>query len=146
MKRGCFLAPAAVLLLILNGCGKTGGGKMPTLSLESVNTTVQVNDSMRALIKFINSGATLGNGSFFSIRQRLNQTPATNPTPDTLQMPIPAFSGANSGEFRYALPWVSYLSETAHQNDTDVFKFFAVTSGNVVSDTITSPQIIILNP
>ena len=147
MKPGSLLLPVISVLLvtlIILSCNKNNSGK-PSISLESVNSTVQPNDSMRALFKF-SSGGALGNGYFYSIRTRLNQVPPTDSTSsDTIQLPIPAFSG-NSGEFRLALPWNGYLSETAGQNDSLTFKFYVVTTGNVSSDTVGSPEIIILNP
>jgi hypothetical protein len=147
MKPGSFLLPVILALLITSiilSCNKNNSGK-PSLTLESISTPVQPNDSMRALFKF-SSGGALGSGTFYSIRTRLNQVPPTDSTSmDTIPLPIPAFSG-NSGEFRLALPWNGYLSETAGQNDTLTFKFFVLTTGNVSSDTIGSPKIIILNP
>lgn len=144
MKPGSLLIPVVLIVLTVIGCKKNSGGK-PTLTLESINTTVQPNDSMRSTFKFTSGGA-LGNGTFGSIRIRLNQLPATNPSGgDTIGTPIPSFSGSN-GEFRYALPWQGYLSETAGQNDTVIFKFFVLTADSVSSDTVTSPQVVILNP
>jgi len=147
MKPGSFLLPVISALLITSiilSCNKNNSGK-PTLTLESISTPVQPNDSMRALFKF-SSGGALGGGNFYSIRTRLNQLPPTDSSGmDTIMLPIPAFSG-NSGEFRLALPWNGYLSETAGQNDSVTFKFFVQTTGNVSSDTIGSPEIIILNP
>ena len=144
MKPGSLLIPIVLIVLTVIGCSKNSGGK-PSLSLESINTTVQPNDSMRSMFKF-SSGGALGNGSFGSIRIRLNQLPATNPSGgDTILTPIPSFSGSN-GEFRYALPWQGYLSETAGQNDTVIFKFWVLTADSVSSDTVTSPKVVILNP
>lgn len=146
MKPGYFLIPVLLIALAVTfiavSCKKSGGGK-PTIKLESITTTVQPNDSMVALFKF--GGATASNGMFYSIRIRLNQAPVSNQAgPDTVPNAIPSFT-ANSGEYRYVLDWDDYLSETANQNDTMVFKFFVLTADSISSDTITSPQIIIVN-
>jgi hypothetical protein len=133
-----------LILLLIVSCHKSGSGSKPKLTLESINTTIQVDDSLRALFKFGNGG-TLPNGYFYSIRIRLNQAPPSDTAgPDTLGTPIPSFTNTANGEIRYALPWDGYLSETGFQNDTLVFKFFVVTADSVTSDTITSPQIVVL--
>ena len=91
----------------------------------------------------------MANGAFISIRNRINQTPASDASGnDTLVNPIPDLEGTSKGEFRYALQTNGYLSEstTIHQNDTIIMKFFVLTSGGVSSDTIFSPKIIVLNP
>ena len=56
MKPGSILIPVLSALLItativIVSCSKNNSGK-PFLKLESINTTVQVNDSMRATFKF----------------------------------------------------------------------------------------------
>ncbi len=148
MKPGYFLIPAflIVLALVYVSCSKGTTSKHPKITLESINTTVQPNDSMIAMFKFDNSGGTLSNGTFVSIRTRLNQAPPADSTADTLYTSIPDFNGASKGEFRYVLDWANNLSEGAHQNDTIVFKFFAFTPDTLYTDTITSPQIVIVNP
>ena len=56
MKPGSLLIPIVLIALTVIGCSKNSGGK-PSLSLESINTTVQVNDSMRSMFKFSSGGA-----------------------------------------------------------------------------------------
>ena len=146
MKPGYFLIPVLLIvltaILFAGSCTKSSGGK-PTIKLESITTTVQPNDSMIATFKF--GGASASNGYFYSIRVRLNQAPVTQMVgPDTIYNPIPSYS-ASSGQYRYVLDWDDYLSETANQNDTMVFKFFVLTADSISSDTITSPQIVIIN-
>jgi hypothetical protein len=144
MKPGHILISTALIILVIGSCKKSGSGSKPKLTLESINTTVQVNDSLRALFKFSNGGG-LNNGTFYSIRIRLNQAPPSDTAgPDTLPTPVPSFSGGNSGEFRYVLAWNGYLSETGFENDTMIFKFFVLTADSISSDTITSPQIVVL--
>jgi len=147
MKPGYFLLPVVFVLLGVWSCKKNNTGTHPKISLESINTKIQPNDSMIAVLKFDNSGGTLGTGTFYSIRIRLNQTPPfILAGPDTLSTYIPDFGGAGQGEFRYVLDWNDYLSASGHTNDTLQFKFFAITPDSVSTDTITSPQIIVLNP
>lgn len=148
MKPGSLLIPIISALLISStlvvvSCSKNNSGK-PTLSLESISRTVAVNDSMRAMFKFT-AGKLLSNGTFWSIRIRTNQDQLSidSSGTDTLSWQIPSFS-ASSGEMRYSLPWYGYLAESAMENDTFVFKFFVQTSDSVSSDTVTSPQVVVL--
>jgi len=147
MKPGSLLIPALSALLITStivivSCSKNSSCES-SLKLESISTIVQVNDSMRASFKFTGCKA-LSNGTFWSIRTRINQLPPTDSSgEDTLSLQIPAFS-ANSGEITFSLPWQGYLSETATENDTFVFKFFVHTPDSLSSDTVTSPQIVVL--
>ncbi|HEV2354913.1 MAG TPA: hypothetical protein VGR89_11750 [Puia sp.] len=148
MKPGSFLIPALLLALIVTAvavvsCSKNSSGK-PTLKLESISSPVQVNDSMRAHFRFT-GGTAISNGYFWSIRHRLNILQATDTAgADTVSFQLPTFS-SNTGEIYFSLPWQGYLNETATQNDTMVFKFFVQTADSTqTSDTIASPQIIIL--
>lgn len=148
MKPGSFLIPVVLLALIATvfielSCNKTNSNK-PTLKLESISSPVQVNDSMRAHFKFT-GGSSISNGFFWSIRHRINQLQATDTSGgDTVTFQLPTFSG-NSGEIYFSLPWQGYLNETATENDTMVFKFFVQTADSTLfSDTVTSPQVIIL--
>jgi hypothetical protein len=148
MKPGSFLIPAVLLALITTtlvvvSCSKNNSGK-PTLSLVSINTTVQVNDSLRVTFKFT-GGASINNGLLWSIRNRINQLPPTNPSGgDTVNFQLPSFSGG-SGEIYLSLPWQGYLNETATQNDTLYFKFYVQdATDSVTSDTVNSPQVVVL--
>ncbi|HLI93731.1 MAG TPA: hypothetical protein VKU83_08985 [Puia sp.] len=148
MKPGSFLMRTLLLALIVTAvivvsCNKNSSGK-PTLKLESISSPVQVNDSMRAHFKFTD-GTAISNGYFWSIRHRLNLLQATDTSgSDTVSFQLPSFS-ANTGEIYFSLPWQGYLNETATQNDTMVFKFFVQTAdSSQTSDTVTSPQIIVL--
>jgi hypothetical protein len=148
MKIGSFLIPAVLVALITTtlvavSCNKNNSGK-PTLSLASINTTVQVNDSMRVTFKFT-GGGQISNGYLWSIRNRVNVNPLTNQSGgDTINFQLPSFSG-NSGEIYFSLPWQGYLSETATENDTFFFKFYVQNADTTMtSDTVNSPQVVVL--
>jgi hypothetical protein len=151
MKSGYLLVSVLLLALFIGiGCGKTGSGNKPKISLESINTVVGHEDSMRALFK-LSSATGLSNGTFVAIRTRINQIPfpvTDSVGLDTFPVQIPNFNGGSSGELRFALPAQGFLSESAnlHMNDTLIYKFFVLTTTNVSSDTISSPKIVILNP
>lgn len=151
MKSGYLLIPVLLLLVLIGiGCNKGNTGKHAKITLESITKMVQPNDSMVATFKFNNSGGSLSNGVFVSVRNRLNQVPASQPLgPDTLWTPIPDFNGASQGEFKLVLDYVDYLGESQglHINDTMTFQFYALRlPDSTSSDTVTSPQIVIINP
>lgn len=154
MKSGYFLLPVVLIFLVVWSCKKGNTGTHPQLSLESITTKVYGNDSLHpsdsmiALFKFQNNGGTLGTGSFYSIRIRLNQKLPNGSTAgiDTLESYIPDFGGANQGEFRYVLNGnSSSLTYGGPDNDTLIFKFFAMTPDSISTDTVTSPHIIVIN-
>jgi hypothetical protein len=150
MKSGYLLVTVVVLALLIGiGCSKSGNSK-PKLSLESINQVVGHDDSMRAMFK-ISNAQKLGNGLFVAIRDRINQVPfpvTDSAGVDTFEVQIPNFDSRATGEIRFALPAQGFLSQSAnlHLNDTLIYKFIAVTTGNDSSNTVTSPEIVILNP
>jgi hypothetical protein len=147
MKPGYFLIPvlliALTVILFTGSCTKSSGGK-PKLSLESITTTVQLNDSLVATFKF--SGTSVSGGSFVSIRTRLNQQPPANPGLDTLSSAIPTYS-ATSGEYRYSLAQNTNAVSSGSPGPPDTLRwqFFTLTADSVSSDTVTSPVVIIIN-
>ena len=153
MKPGYLLIGIFLGVLVFGySCTKGGTAKKPQLSLESITRQVYAVDtlgidSMTAMFKFTNSGGTLGNGTFVSVRTRLNQQPlpaADSVGTDTLYTTIPDFGGASKGEFKYVLYSQGYLSQLTNQNDTFQFKFYALTPDSLSSDTVTSPLLVII--
>jgi hypothetical protein len=150
MKSGFFVISVFVLALIIGiGCSKSGSGK-PKISIESINTVVGHDDSMRATLKLSNASG-LSNGTFVAIRNRINQVPfpvTDSAGVDTFTVQIPNYNGASSAELRFALPAQGFLSESAnlHMNDTLIYQFVAVTTGNDSSNIVSSPKVVILNP
>ncbi len=151
MKPGYFLIPVILIVIVVVSCTKGSTSKHPQLSIESVSTdSVAPGDSVTFMLKFQNSGGSLGNGNFFSVRTRLNQVPIPSQDSigsDTLMTPIPDFNGAAKGEFRYTLGHDD-LTEGAEidLNDTLVIKFFAVTPNNDTSNVVSTSKLVIINP
>jgi hypothetical protein len=153
MKLGHLLIVAFFVVLALYACVKSSTSKKAQLSLESITRVVNGNDttglaldSMTAVFKFTNSGGTLGNGTFVSIRTRINQLSlpiGDTVGADTLYSTIPDFGGVSKGEFKYVLDAQGYLSQLSTANDTFVFKFYAMTPDSIASDTVTSPPVVI---
>jgi hypothetical protein len=150
MKSGFFALSVLLLALIIGiGCSKSGSGK-PKISIETINSVVGHDDSMRAMFKLTNASG-LGNGTFIAIRNRINQIPfpvADSVGTDTFPVQIPNFNGASTAELRFALPAQGFLSESSnlHMNDTLIYKFLAITTKGDSSNIVSSPKIVILNP
>jgi len=144
MKLTPFLVPA--FLVIFVACGKNNSSSKPEISIESINSPVYDSTELQVKLKFTSTSGKLSGGSFVSIRTRLNQAPPTNLSGgDTIANPIPTFPSTQRGEFEYTLPY-DYLTATAHQNDTLIFKFAAIDAAGKSSDTISSAKIVIINP
>jgi hypothetical protein len=102
---------------------------------------------LRALFKISNASG-LNNGTFVAIRNRLNQTPlppSDSVGLDTFANTLPNFN-SSSGEIRFAL-FHDFLSQSTpiNQNDTLIYKFFALTTDSVSTDTLKSDTIVIIN-
>ena len=151
MKPGYFLIPIILIVIVVVSCSKGSTSKHPQLTLESTSTdSLAEGDSVTFMLKFENSGGSLGNGNFFSVRVRLNQAPIPSQDSvgsDTLITQIPDFNGASKGEFKYVLGHDD-LTEGAeiNLNDTLIIKFFAVTPNNDTSNFVSTPKVIVINP
>lgn len=143
MKSLIILIPA--FLLVVVSCSKSSSSSKPKITIKSITTVVPVGGSFDAKLNFSTSGGNLSGGQFIAIRNRLNQIPLPPNTggPDTVSVTIPSFPDQNKGEFEYHLEF-SALHQSDVENDTIVFKFAAISRDKVSSDTIVSPQIVIL--
>src|SRR5580658_291214 len=141
MKPGYFLIPIFLIVIVVVSCSKGSTSTHPKLSLESTSTdSLAEGDSVTFMLKFQNSGGSLGNGNFFSVRVRLNQAPIPSQDSvgsDTLITQIPDFNGASKGEFKYTLGHDDLITEAnVSMNDTLLVKFFAVTPNNDTSNVV----------
>jgi hypothetical protein len=146
MKLEPFLIPVLLIVAAITivACSKSSGSK-PKISIETLTNPIDSFGGLDVKFKFTDNSGKLGGGTFTSIRIRLNQKPANNPSgSDTLTGPIPAFSGYKTGEFDYNIPFSGYLHQDNTQNDTLIFKFVAVNSDGISSDTLSSPTIVSL--
>jgi hypothetical protein len=147
MKSGHILVSVLSSALIVGiGCSKSNSRAKPKISLESINTVVKPGDSLRATFKLTN-GSGASNGTFYAIRNRLNQTPLPPNDSigvDTFSNLLPSFS-ASIANIRFALEH-DFLNPSSqiNQNDTIIYQFFVLTPDSVSSDTIKSPQIVVL--
>lgn len=147
MKPGSLLIPVCLLLLAVIGCGKSNNNTKPVLKLKSINSTVNVGENMVANLTFENPGASLSEGTFVAIRNRLNKIPIppTAKKPDTITGPIPQFPDEAKGDFQFVLSY-NDVHESDVENDTIIFKFAAIDRNGKKSDTLTTPKIVVKHP
>jgi|SRR5882757_2442536 len=139
MKLASFLIPVLFALLTVVSCSKSGSGSKPQIKIKSITSVVQPGENLDVQFTFNTNGGTLANGGFVAIRIRQNQIPPQNTiSGDTVLTPIPEFSGVSKGEFEYTQPYNGYLHFDDHINDTLLFKFAAINTAGVSSDTITA--------
>ncbi|HTS45480.1 MAG TPA: hypothetical protein VMH01_13865 [Puia sp.] len=141
--KGIYLLGCLFLLSVI-ACNK-GSQTKPVISVESITQVVPVGGGFETLLKFTESSGKLGQGTFAAIRHRLNQQPllSTEQQPDDFIMPIPAFPDKAKGELDFTLTW-NNLHESDEENDTIVFKIAVTDRLGNVSDTIVTPQVVIL--
>ena len=150
MKSRKFLIPSLLILTVIAlavGCGKSNSSVKPVISIKSLNSPVPPGGNLLVTLSFNDKASDLGQGVFVAIRQRLNQQPLPPGVQfaDTVTGPIPQFPDRQKGEFQFNLDY-NFLHETDHINDTITFKFAAIDRKGVSSDTITTQQIVIINP
>jgi hypothetical protein len=146
MKPGQFLIPVfSLFLLAIVSCSKSNNNSKPTLSIQSINTSIPVNGSLDVILNFQSKSSDLSHGFFVAIRQRLNQRPVgpNSSSPDTVSGPFPNFPNQQKGQFEFTQDWADYLHQSDTENDTIVFKFAAIDAHGNSSDTITSPKIVV---
>jgi hypothetical protein len=145
MNRVPILVPACLFLLV--SCSKDKFGTKPSLSIKSINTTVEVQGILDAVFTYTSKKGNLGRGNFVVIRNRLNQepVPVNGGNTDTLTGPIPDYPDQSTAEFELKLDW-NTLHETDDQDDSVIMKFAAIDRDGNSSDTILSPLIIIKHP
>ncbi|MDP4150269.1 MAG: hypothetical protein Q8927_14740 [Bacteroidota bacterium] len=145
MNRVPILVAASLFLLV--SCSKDKFATKPSLSIKSINTTVEVQGILDVLFQYTSKKGNLGQGTFVVIRNRLNQEPVpiNSANTDTLTGPIPSYPDNSSAEFELKLDW-NTLHETDDQDDSVIMKFAAIDRDGHSSDTIQSPLIIIKHP
>lgn len=134
-----------VMIQLMLSCNKSKFQTKPQIRIISVNTLVPVNGDIDAIMEFTQKNGRLGNGTFTSIRNRLNQQPLLpgEANADTVILPIPDFPDKNQGQFQFT-PGYAYLHESSEENDTFQFKFSVVDRVGNQSDTITTPTIVVI--
>jgi hypothetical protein len=141
MKLISLLIPAVLIIAV--SCKKNSYTTKPQISIKEITSTVDSGGNLNVTFKFTDKEGDLGGGSIISLRTRLNQDPVTNPTADTVGNPIPSFPNYTMGEFDWTLQYQN-LNESIHENDTIYFRYVVTDRAGNTSDTLKSPNIVVL--
>ncbi len=138
------------LFAILSGCHKDKFNTTPSLKFTSVNTTeLRSGQLLRFTLNFTDAEGDLSDSIF--VQKLVANCPASG---FNQAFPVPSFpvSKDQQGEllitfgYNANTPTISYSDVVASrcaQNDTAVFRFALRDKANHISDTISSPPIII---
>lgn len=152
MKSKLLLILLAVV--IVTGCNKDKLDTVPKLKLKSIsNSVVPVNGSVRILLEFADKEGDLTN-SIFVQKIRTNKTVVPT-TRDSFSLKMPSFPANSRGEITIDLNYQEILSAInpptipgsnppAKQPDTLLVKLAVRDNAAHVSDTITTPQLVII--
>ncbi len=134
----------SIALLLVMGCGKDKVGAKPELKLENVSSTgVPKNSLLQFNFSFITGIAA----DSIYVEKVVPDCPATA-FEDAFKVPQYP-SSVNKGQMQvtfvngYADEYIDLRGPTCGQNDTVTFRFVLRDIKGNVSDTITSPQIVI---
>lgn len=137
------------LFAILTGCKKTGSNSAPTLTFKSVNSTnIQNGDIVQFTLSFTGQEGQSGDSIF--VEENVPNCPASS---FVATYAIPSFPAAKNQKgniivtFGYNSSQYQNISPQCQENDTAVFRFaLYYGSGLQVSDTVSSPPIVINYP
>jgi len=132
------------LLPLLSGCKKNKFSTTPSLKFKSVNTTqLQRNESIRFTLSFTDADGDLTDNIFF--KEVVPNCPADSVHADSYQLPPFPASKNQQGDIIVTLEYNSIPPQCNPQNDTATFRFALRDKAQHVSDTVSSPVIIIYN-
>jgi len=140
------ISAALIIAIVFYSCQKDASGPKIEFKLKKVNgTTFKINETVQFLFEF--TPKTIDKDTLFIARKFFTCSQA----PDTLKQTFPAFEGVLKSELEYSFVYgtggpfngcVIPVSKT----DSLTYKFWVKDGKGNVSDTITSPKIILLKP
>lgn len=137
------------LFAILSGCNKDKFNTTPSLKFTSVNTTeLRAGQLIQFTLTFTDAEGDLSDSVF--IQKLVPNCESSGFTKQLYALPSFPTSKDQQGDilitFGYnASPYTDVKAPRCSQNDTAVFRFALRDKANHVSDTISSPPIIIYN-
>lgn len=134
-----------LLLFVLTGCKKDKFGTRPSIKLKSVNTTqLHSGELLQFVISFTDAEGDISDSVFV---QKIEPRCALSNFKQLYGLPAVPRTKNLEGDlivtFGYNQPPYVQIGPRCAQNDTAVFRFALKDKANNVSDTISSPPIII---
>jgi hypothetical protein len=135
----------SILLLTTFSCNKTKFSSTPSLKFESVNTTaLQPQQALRFVLSFTDAEGDFSDSGNIYIQKIVPNCPSGTGD-EFLALPKFPVSKDQKGEINVLLQYNDIAPQCAPQNDTTVFRFVLKDDASHVSDTASSPTIIIYN-
>jgi hypothetical protein len=143
-----------LLLFVIAACKKNRFQTIPQLKLKSLNTTVvPFNGSLRAIIEFTSKASSVSD-TFYIKKIRLNRRVVAT-VRDSFYYKVPTYPSTQKGEFQVDLDYQTILSAInppiipgsvppTREPDTLIVKFAVKDKSNNISDTIATPQIVVI--
>ena len=148
MKAKVATITAALFFIVLIACEKDSNGPKIVFKLKSLNaTTFKQGETVKFIFEF--TPKTTEKDTMFVARKFFTCSGTPN---DTLKSPFPAFDNNTKGELEYSFVYGSggffngCLIGSTTKTDSLTYKFWIKDADGNVSDTITSPKIILLKP
>ena len=135
----------SILLLITWSCTKTKFSSTPSLKFESVNTTqLHPQEVLKFTLSFTDAeGDFSDSGSIFI--QKVVPNCLSSSGDEVFLLPVFPTTKDQKGKVNVSLNYNDIAPQCAPQNDTATFRFVLKDDANHISDTASSPVIIIYN-
>jgi hypothetical protein len=133
----------SILILFFMSCSKDKFSSTPSLKFESVNTTGLHNqESIRFTLSFTDAEGDISDSIY--VQKIASNCSASN---DFALFPVPTFPSAKNqkGTIDVTLNYTD-IEPKCQANDTTIFRFALKDLANHVSDTVSSPTIILYYP
>jgi hypothetical protein len=133
-----------VLLLLIVGCKKDKFSTIPSLKFKSVNTTqLHHQEFIRFTLSFTDAEGDLTDSIL--VQELVPGCQASNNRFQWFQLPVFPTSKNQAGDVLISLDYNLFSPQCPPQNDTATFRFALKDKAQHVSDTVSSPAIIIYN-
>lgn len=135
-------------MLIIFSCSKAKFSSTPSLKFKSVNTTQLLpGGALHFTLTFTDAEGDFSDSGnvYIQFMQRTQPSCTINSNDETIPMPAIPKTKDQKGEINVSLDYNSISPQCAPLNDTTVFRFVLKDDAGHVSDTASSPTIIISN-
>ena len=132
------------LVLLFAGCEKNKFSTTPSLKFKSVNTIqLRTQESIRFTLSFTDAEGDLTDSIF--IQEVVPGCPASEFHYGSF--PLPAFPASKNqqGDIILTLEYNDFTPQCPPKNDTAIFRFVLKDKAQHVSDTVSSPTIVVYN-
>lgn len=135
----------SILLIFIGSCSKTKFSSTPSLSFKSVNTTqLHPQEALKFALSFTDAEGDFSDSGNIFVQKVVPNCPNSNGS-QVFILPVFPATKNQQGEINVSLQYNNIAPQCAPQNDTAVFRFVLKDNAKHVSDTASSPAIIIYN-